>query len=85
MQKEEIINKNNSIIIHKFYCDKCGKFLGSSEEYDDGYYENKFTYEYQFFICNKWVVKKAILCDEHRQEFEGSLITTLKNFGFETN
>ena len=23
---------------HQFYCDECNKYLGTTEEYDDGYY-----------------------------------------------
>lgn len=26
-------------ISHKFYCDDCGTYLGESDEYEDGWYE----------------------------------------------
>lgn len=51
--------------IHKFYCDKCGEYLGESEEYDDGYYEdigyiaerivmkNGTPYYYTGYLCEK--------------------------------
>lgn len=44
-RKKEIIK-----ITHEFYCDNCGKFLGSSEEWDDGYYEELGSFENKLYI-----------------------------------
>lgn len=31
--EEKIVEEKRKI--HKFYCDKCGEYLGESEEFDD--------------------------------------------------
>ena len=61
--KEKIVEEKRKI--HKFYCDRCGEYLGESEEYDDGYYEeigyiaerivmkNGTPYYYRGHLCNK--------------------------------
>ena len=38
MEKLKHVEKTIIEPVHEFYCDCCGKFLGSSEELDDGYY-----------------------------------------------
>ena len=40
--------------IHHFYCDDCGKYLGSSEEYPDGYYEEIGLLELGFYLSDGW-------------------------------
>ena len=44
--------------IHKITCDKCGKHIYDSEEYDDGYYDDPGEYEQAMkemiinYLCN---------------------------------
>ena len=39
--------------IHKITCDKCGKHICDSEEYDDGYYDDPGEYEQKIYIEEK--------------------------------
>ena len=39
--------------IHKITCDKCGKHIYDSEEYDDGYYDDPGEYEQAIYIEGK--------------------------------
>ena len=68
--------------IHHFYCDDCGKYLGSSEEYPDGYYEEIGLLELKFYLSDGWYRKRSILCDECREKFIDSMRKTLTEKGF---
>ena len=52
------IEKTDTITNHTFYCDDCGKYLLTSQEYDDGYYEEPRTFNIQH------VKLKGHYCDE---------------------
>ncbi len=67
--------------VHKFYCDKCGEYLGESEEYDDGYYEeigyiyedivvDETPYRYIGYLCNN--------CKEKHFKELGSFLETIE-------
>ena len=67
--------------IHKFYCDMCKKFIGESEEDDDGYYEELGTYE-QSFLIGHWYKLNMCLCKDCREKKNKEIITTIKSLGF---
>ena len=64
LEKEKLVK----IITHEFYCDSCGKKIGKSIEFDDGYYEQ--LNEVVFVIQNRYgsnrYSKKLHLCDTCR-------------------
>ena len=62
---QEVITKRT----HNFQCDNCNKFLGSSEEYDDGYYETFGNRTIAINLDKKKLEFKACLCDECYNEF----------------
>lgn len=47
---------------HNFYCDGCGKYLGQSLEYDDGWYEELGKFESQCFIDSGYYILHKHLC-----------------------
>ena len=50
--------------IHKITCDKCGKHIVDSEEYDDGYYDDPGEYEQKSLHWRKIVYKLSMqLCE----------------------
>lgn len=68
--------------IHKFYCDKCGEYLGESEEYDDGYYEN-FGYIAERIVVNGTpYCYRGHLCNKCREEHYKELSNFLETIGF---
>ena len=68
--------------IHQFYCDECGKYLGESEEYSDGYYEEIESFELKFYLPDGWYEKKNILCAECSKNFLDSIRKTFIEKGF---
>lgn len=78
--KEYEVRKQSRV--HEFYCDNCGKYLGGSEEYEDGYYKTPFNYEYRVLLNSKWYKNKRTLCDYCKLKFEEKYIETLKKLGF---
>ena len=67
---------------HEFYCDKCGKYLGASHEYDDGWYERIGEFELKFYVDDWYRIKKC-LCDDCRERFINNVKWNLTNMGFE--
>lgn len=93
MQKQIKTKKEVMQVIHEFYCDNCGKFLGSSAEYDDGYYEELDSFENEINISNSrgykksykeggWYRYKKNLCDKCQNEFVSKLTKTLIELGY---
>ena len=68
--------------IHHFYCDDCGKYLGASYEYPDGYYEEIRRFELKLYLSDGWYRKRSILCDGCRKNFIESMRKTLTEKGF---
>lgn len=68
---------------HEFYCDNCGEFLGESEEYEDGYYEQKGEYHEEFYICETFFSIKKHVCDKCKRKFEKEIADCLADLGFE--
>ena len=78
MEKQEVEFYKTTRMKHKFYCDDCEKYLGTSVEYDDGYYPQIGEY---YFRYHNMHVKKH-LCDECKEKFENKITTFLKELGF---
>lgn len=66
---------------HDFFCDKCNKHLGSSTEYEDGYYEELGEFKLQLYVSN-WYSLHKHFCDDCRKEFVNNLIKVLTDMGF---
>ena len=67
--------------IHKFYCDKCGKCLGESEECDDGYYKSYGKYKVEFKL-DHWYTLEKCLCEKCAEEKNDQILHALKDLGF---
>ena len=68
--------------IHKITCDKCGKHIYDSEEYDDGYYDDHGEYEQAICIEGSDYKLSMQLCEDCKRKTTKSLIDMLKDFGF---
>ena len=78
MEKIKHEERVEVVTIHEFYCDYCGKFLGSSEELDDGYFEEIGKRSWKYYdlkmeghYCDNCTVKKGEMIEK-----------TLKGVGF---
>lgn len=81
---ERLESKETTTYYHTFYCDECGKELGTSEEYDDGYYDEYGSFELSFNLEDDgWYRVKKCLCEECKEKYLANLIDTLKKYGFE--
>lgn len=68
--------------IHKFYCDKCGKYLGGIEECYDGYYEELGYFAERIIVNGKHYLYKRHLCDKCKENFYKDLGNVLEVVGF---
>ena len=66
---------------HNFFCDNCGKELGSSVEYDDGYYAQCGEYEQKIYI-DDWYEIKANYCKDCAEKKTQEIISAIKAIGF---
>lgn len=82
MEKTREIIKEVKQYEHSFYCDECGKHLGTSTEYDDGWYQDFGELEIKIYIDGWYRIKKC-LCDNCRYNFIEKLKTYLGVLGFE--
>lgn len=80
MTKTKKIKSTTNVV--EFYCDNCKKFLGESEEFDDGYVPELGEYEQEIFINNDWYRIEKNLCDECKQKLTKDIIDSLKKLGF---
>lgn len=81
---EKITSKEVKSILntHNFYCDMCEKHLGSTEEYDDGYYATIGDYDLNFNVNSEWYNLHCNLCFECRAKKRQEIIDTLLSMGF---
>lgn len=79
MEKIDDINVNR--LVHKIYCDQCGKHLQDSVEYDDGWYHNDHEYQREFYL-NTWYSIDKVLCDDCRKHMDKKIIDMLIDLGF---
>ena len=83
MEKTNIISKE--VIVHKIYCDECNTYIGNSEEYDDGWYEELGKYRQDFYIPkHSWFYFQKTLCHHCREEMDKKIIDALIKLGFHT-
>lgn len=69
---------------HDFYCDECEKYLGRSEEYDDGFYNIIGEFEMRIFLPEGygWYEIKRCLCEECKKKYLSIFSNDLINHGF---
>lgn len=82
MQKQIKTKKEIVQVTHEFYCDNCGKFLGSSKEWDDGYYKEYGSFKNNLCINSRWYRYRKNLCDKCQNEFVAKLTKTLIELGY---
>ena len=75
----EIVEEEN--ISHSFFCDICGKQIGQSEEWDDGYYVTHGDYSADF-LFGHWYRLEMCLCDDCAQKKTNDILRTIKDLGF---
>jgi formylmethanofuran dehydrogenase subunit E len=83
MEKVETKIIETEEITHHFYCDKCGDHLGSSEEWDDGYYQEFGEFELKCNTPRGWYKLEKCLCHSCADEFLETFYSTLESIGFE--
>ena len=83
MEKTEAVLSVKENNIHHFYCDNCNEHLGSSQEYDDGYYSKIGEFELSIKLPDSWYKVKKCLCDECKRLYLVNLKIKLKDVGFE--
>ena len=81
---EKLESKTYSIerVTHRFYCDDCNTYLGKSEEYDDGYYQDLGEFKLKMYLPSGWYIVEKCLCNECREKFLKKVENTLKELGF---
>ena len=82
MEKTKTVIMTIERIEHKFYCDRCGKHLGTSQEDDDRYFEKFGSYTNSIRIGEEWYYVKKNFCDECEEKYLTELAEVLKDFGF---
>lgn len=83
MKKTEIIERTVQEKIHNFYCDRCNKLLGSSNECEDGYYPEFGDFALRFYVFNQWYVSENHFCDKCKDKFINTVKETLEKLGFQ--
>lgn len=82
METMKKVIKKVSQYEHSFYCDECGEYLGTSQEYEDGRYKVIGEFELSFYAGNEWYRIKKHLCDDCRKSFINNIKVNLTNLGF---
>ena len=82
MEKVSTVTRSCTDHIHTFFCDGCGKELGSSEEYDDGYYYEHGEYEKHFCVDSTWYRLHGHYCDDCAAKKTDDILSALKALGF---
>ena len=83
MEKVETKVIQTEEITHNFYCDECGAHLGSSVEWDDGYYQGFGGFELKMHTSRGWYEIKRCFCDTCRDKFLNKVYASLEAAGFE--
>ena len=82
MEKIERIPVTHTDIIHYFYCDGCGDYLGKSEEYDDGYYESIGKRAIHLNLPTGWFRTNKHFCNNCKEQFYRRLEKNITQLGF---
>lgn len=83
MEHVEHRTGTKTFTIHKFYCDNCGEFVGSSAEFDDGYYEEFGNVEYKFLLSSECYRLNKTLCASCENKVWTKIAGALIEVGFE--
>ena len=84
MEKTIESTRSRKEVVHEFYCDDCGEYLGKSEEYDDdGWYHVPNEVEVRFYL-DKWYNLKKVLCDKCKAKLFDKIDKSLKELGFKS-
>ena len=78
---KEIIKKVKNTE-HSFYCDECDKYLGTTREYEDGWYPKLGEFELELYV-DGWYHMKKCLCDDCKKSIMTNIKIGLLNIGFE--
>ena len=82
MEKKEITSYTIEKVTHKFYCDDCEEYLGTSQEYDDGYYPTFGDFKLKIYMPNGWYSVKKCLCDTCKDKFVKNVENAITEVGF---
>ena len=83
MDKINVEKVNIIRTTHTFECDMCGKPLGTTLEWEDGYYAELGRYEKGYCVDGKWYRLKKNLCDECAELLTSKIVAAFKELGFE--
>ena len=83
MEKVEIKTRQIEDRTHHFYCDDCGTHIGSSCEYDDGWYQELGVFELHWLTPNGWYKLEKCLCNDCHDKFLTKVCSGLEAAGFE--
>lgn len=83
MEKIEETYETVESYTHVFYCDGCNKYLGTTKECDDGWYDEIGDFELRVHILDEWYTLTKHFCDDCKDTFITDLKAKLKNIGFE--
>ena len=83
MEKVEIEVIETEEVTHHFYCDDCGDYLGSSAEYDDGWYQELGEFELNIYMPRGWYRLNKCLCNDCKDKFLDKFYVSLEAIGFE--
>lgn len=83
MHKSEEIHRMVAVTetVHHFYCDECGKHIGSSIE-RDGDYDEYGGVGLQVLFDSCWYHLSKCLCEKCRENFMKKTMNTLAAMGF---
>lgn len=82
MHKETREQITRTRITHTFYCDMCGEEIGTSTEYEDGYYQQLGEYETHIYIDHTRYTLNKCLCRKCVIKQNEMMVANLKNLGF---
>ena len=83
MEKIETTIREIENYEHQFYCDECNKYLGTTEEYDDGYYAKLGELCLKIYLPDGWYKVKKCFCEECKEKYLSRLQIILNELGFE--
>ena len=83
MDKLEVKTKTITSNVHSFYCDECGEFLGSTEEYEDGYYHDLGKFYLNYFVPEHgWYEVNKHFCNKCKEKYLKQIIDNFVKLGF---
>lgn len=83
--KHEIKEVKETRNLHIFYCEKCGKKIMESQEFDDGYYAEPDWIDESIFVRankNRYIYQAGYFCEDCWKKATDELINKLLSIGF---